>query len=133
MKDIHDRLMGEAAEAGGWIEAIYVCPHDWDEGCDCRKPKPGLLFQAQRDHHLDLSRTFFIGDDERDVQAADSAGCPSMVVRDGSSLLDLTRTIVGCLSATGNVPHSWSKAVIGRRPAYGEPMTRANDPLRVAH
>ncbi len=52
------------------IDAIYHCPHDWDEGCECRKPAPGMLFQAQRDFDLDLTRTPFIGDDERDGQAA---------------------------------------------------------------
>ena len=57
------------------LTAMYYCPHDWEEGCECRKPKPGMLFQAQRDLHLDLSRTLFIGDDERDAQAAEAAGC----------------------------------------------------------
>ena len=65
----------EAAAAGGKIEAIYYCPHDWDAGCECRKPLPGMLFQAQRDLNLDLSRTFFVGDDERDREAAERAGC----------------------------------------------------------
>jgi histidinol-phosphate phosphatase family protein len=72
---IHRAMTEEVAAAGGKIEAIYYCPHDWNAGCECRKPKPGLLFQAQRDFNLDLSRTIFLGDDERDTQAADSAGC----------------------------------------------------------
>ena len=83
------------AQAGGHIEAMYYCPHDWDEGCECRKPKPGLLFQAQRDLHLDLSRTLFIGDDERDGQAAEAAGCPfERWFRDTVSLLDITLKLV---------------------------------------
>ena len=65
--------------AGGSTR-IYYCPHDWDEGCDCRKPRPGMLFQAQREFDLDLTRTPFIGDDERDGQAADAAGCPFLRV-----------------------------------------------------
>ena len=73
-------MKAEVIEAGGHIEAIYYCPHDWEEGCECRKPKPGMLFQAQREFSLDLSRTLFIGDDERDAQAADAAGCPSVLV-----------------------------------------------------
>jgi D-glycero-D-manno-heptose 1,7-bisphosphate phosphatase len=68
--------------------------HDWEAGCECRKPKPGMLFQAQRDFHLDLSRTFFIGDDERDAQAADAAGCPSVLVSDDRPLLDVARKLV---------------------------------------
>ena len=73
-------MEAEAEEAGGKIEAIYYCPHDWNDGCECRKPKPGMLFQAQREFNLDLTRTLFIGDDERDAQAAEAAGCPSSLV-----------------------------------------------------
>jgi D-glycero-D-manno-heptose 1,7-bisphosphate phosphatase len=72
---IHDRLKAEAGQAGGRIDAIYHCPHDWDAGCECRKPAPGMLFQAQRDFNLDLSGTIFVGDDERDALAAERAGC----------------------------------------------------------
>jgi D-glycero-D-manno-heptose 1,7-bisphosphate phosphatase len=91
---IHERMKAEAAQAGGQIEAVYCCLHDWDEGCECRKPKPGMLFQAQRDFHLDLSRTLFIGDDERDAQAAAAAGCPSVLVTDEMPLLDVARKLV---------------------------------------
>jgi histidinol-phosphate phosphatase family protein len=91
---IHERMQAEAVQAGGQIEAVYCCVHDWDEGCECRKPKPGMLFQAQRDFHLDLSRTLFIGDDERDAQAADAAGCPSVLVSDERPLLDVARKLV---------------------------------------
>ena len=87
--DIHRRMVKEAEEAGGRIDAIYYCPHDWDEGCDCRKPKPGMLFQAQHDFNLDLSRTVFIGDDERDGQAAEAAGCLSALVSGEKTLLKI--------------------------------------------
>jgi D-glycero-D-manno-heptose 1,7-bisphosphate phosphatase len=103
LMDIHERMQAEAAKAGGRIEAIYYCPHDWDEGCECRKPKPGMLFQAQRDFGLDLSRTLFIGDDVRDAQAADAAGCPAALVTGDVSLLDITRGVVG-----GSFPSSLS-------------------------
>ena len=85
---LHARMLQEIDAAGGCVEAIYVCPHDWDEGCSCRKPKPGMLFQAQRELHLDLSRTPFIGDDERDGIAAAAAGMPFMLVDERTSLLD---------------------------------------------
>jgi histidinol-phosphate phosphatase family protein len=90
---VHDRMKNEAAQAGGRIDAIYHCPHSWDDGCDCRKPKPGLLYQAQRNFHLDLTRTPFIGDDERDAAAAAEAGCPFHRVTDSRSLLDITRQL----------------------------------------
>ena len=83
--EIHERMKQKTIEAGGAIEAIYYCPHDWDDGCECRKPRPGMLFQAQREHHLDLSRTMFIGDDIRDAEAAEAAGCPSVLLSEGRS------------------------------------------------
>jgi D-glycero-D-manno-heptose 1,7-bisphosphate phosphatase len=91
--EIHRRMVREATQAGGRIDAIYYCPHNWDEGCECRKPKPGMLFQAQRDFNLDLSRTPFIGDDERDAQAADAGGCPSALVSEQKTLLDVVREL----------------------------------------
>jgi len=94
LAEIHERMEAEVVEAGGRIDAIYYCPHGWDEGCECRKPKPGMLFQAQREFSLDLSRTYFIGDDERDGQAADAAGCPWLLVSDEMSLLDYARQLV---------------------------------------
>lgn len=89
LKDIHLRMVREAEQAGGRVDAIYYCPHNWDDGCECRKPKPGMLFQAQRDFSLDLSRTLFVGDDERDAQAADAAGCRAALVSEAKSLLQI--------------------------------------------
>ena len=91
---VHGRMMQEIAQAGGRVEAIYYCPHDWQAGCECRKPKPGLLYQAQRDFHLDLTRTPFIGDDERDQATAAAANCPFHRVTDARSLLDITRELL---------------------------------------
>jgi histidinol-phosphate phosphatase family protein len=91
---VHRKMMAEIETAGGKIAAIYHCPHDWDEGCDCRKPKPGMLNQAQREFHLDLTRTLFVGDDERDGIAAEAAGCPFELVTKQRSLLDIVAGIV---------------------------------------
>ncbi len=92
--EIHRRMVKEAESAGGRIDAIYYCPHDWDEGCECRKPKPGMLFQAQRDFTLDLSRILFIGDDERDAEAADAAGCLSALVSDQRPLTEVIKEVI---------------------------------------
>ena len=92
--EIHREMTREAINAGGAVDAIYYCPHHWDNGCECRKPKPGMLFQAQRDFNLDLTRTWFIGDDERDGQAADAAGCPSLLVTEERSLLSLVQSLL---------------------------------------
>ena len=99
--EIHKRLTAEVVDAGGEISRIFYCPHGWDDGCECRKPRPGMLFQAQRDFSLDLTRTYFIGDDERDAQAAEAAGCPWAMITDEVSLLDVTRELLeGALQRT---------------------------------
>jgi len=98
--EIHRQMVREAEASGGRIDAIYYCPHDWDAGCECRKPKPGMLFQAQHDFNLDLSRTLFIGDDERDAQTADAAGCLAALVSDRKPLAE----IVGELIANSKTP-----------------------------
>jgi len=95
LEAIHRRMLADVEEAGGRIDAIFHCPHDWDEGCECRKPAPGMLFEAQRDFDLDLTRTPFIGDDERDGQAADAAGCPFTMVDEEHTLLDAVQELVG--------------------------------------
>jgi D-glycero-D-manno-heptose 1,7-bisphosphate phosphatase len=90
---IHERMSAEAEDAGGRVDAIYYCPHAWDDGCDCRKPRPGMFFAAQRDFQLDLTRTIYIGDDSRDRDAAAAAGCPFYMVTPTCSLHDLALTL----------------------------------------
>lgn len=92
---VNDRMRADAAAAGGEIEAVYYCPHDWDAACACRKPRPGMLFDAQHEFQLDLTRTPFIGDDERDGEAARAAGAPYLHVDENVTLLDHVRTLVG--------------------------------------
>ena len=57
------------------LDDFFVCYHDDGDGCDCRKPKPGLLAQAARKYHLDVSASFLIGDRWRDIEAGQAAGC----------------------------------------------------------
>ena len=94
LMEIHRQMVKEAEQAGGRVDAIYYCPHNWDDGCECRKPKPGMLFQAQHDFNLDLSRTVFIGDDERDGQAADAAGCLSALVSEKRTLAEIVGEVI---------------------------------------
>jgi len=91
---IHEEMTREIRAAGGDIDRIYICPHGWGDGCDCRKPRPGMLIQAQRDFSLDLTRTPFIGDDERDLAAAEAAGCPGVIVNDAVRLIDRAREML---------------------------------------
>ena len=70
------------------IKHIYFCPHNWDEGCDCRKPKPGMFYKAQKDLNLDLTKCFMLGDDERDMHAGGDAGCKCMLVSEYHPLME---------------------------------------------
>ena len=76
------RMMAELARLGINVIDVYVCPHHWDDGCACRKPAPGMFFQASRDHLLRLDRTIYVGDDPRDARAASNAECLSILVGD---------------------------------------------------
>ena len=88
---LHHCMADDLARAKVALDAIYYCPHGWDDGCTCRKPLPGMLFQAQRDFHLDLTKTLFVGDDERDQEAGEAAGCLTALVSDNRQLLDVVQ------------------------------------------
>jgi histidinol-phosphate phosphatase family protein len=75
LDDLTQRFRSEVVRAGGRIAAVYYCTHRRDEGCPCRKPNPGLLWDAQRDYQLVLQDTFMIGDSEIDACAARAARC----------------------------------------------------------
>jgi D-glycero-D-manno-heptose 1,7-bisphosphate phosphatase len=73
------------------IDVIYYCPHNWDEGCECRKPKPGMFYKAQKDFSLNLTNCIMVGDDERDMEAGLAAGCVCYQVTEDNSLLDIVK------------------------------------------
>ncbi len=73
------------------ISAFYYCPHlpgaaraEYARACDCRKPKPGLVLQAARDHNIDLLHSWFIGDILNDVEAGRRAGCRTILINNGN-------------------------------------------------
>lgn len=75
---IHRNMKEELEKEGISILDILICPHHWDEDCFCRKPNPGMMFKASKDWLFRLDKTFYIGDDPRDCQAAYNAGCRSL-------------------------------------------------------
>ena len=63
---------------------IFHCPHGPDSTCDCRKPKPGMFLKAKAKHNTDMEKSWMIGDKERDIIAANSAGIDNTIlVRSG--------------------------------------------------
>lgn len=65
------------------LHEILVCYHDDRDGCDCRKPLPGLLLQAAATHAIDLSSSFMIGDRWKDVETGRRAGCATVLIEYG--------------------------------------------------
>jgi D-glycero-D-manno-heptose 1,7-bisphosphate phosphatase len=65
------------------IDAVYTCPHDDADGCDCRKPKPGLLLRAAREREIDLPASFFVGDRTKDIACGRAAGCTTVFLDAG--------------------------------------------------
>ena len=72
--EINQHVITEIETQGGRIDASYLCPHRPDEGCDCRKPVPGMLLRAAEELGLDLTRSYVIGDAASDVGAAGVCG-----------------------------------------------------------
>ena len=70
VEDIHRELAGELA-----LDGFFTCWHDDQDGCNCRKPKAGLLEQAAREHQVDMGSSYMVGDRWRDVEAGRAAGC----------------------------------------------------------
>ncbi len=81
--DIHRKMLQEVEQAGGRIERIFYCPHGPDEGCDCRKPRPGLIYQATEEMPCPRSNIVLIGDTLRDLEAAQAADIKALLVRTG--------------------------------------------------
>ncbi|MBX3303310.1 MAG: lipopolysaccharide heptosyltransferase II [Nitrospira sp.] len=80
---IHAKLKHMLNRAGASLEAVYFCPHHPDEGCDCRKPKRGMIDQAVRERGVDLGRAYLIGDHMRDIELAKRVGARSILVTTG--------------------------------------------------
>jgi D-glycero-D-manno-heptose 1,7-bisphosphate phosphatase len=67
----------------GLIDATYFCPHLPESDCRCRKPSPEMIFQAARDHGIDLAHSFFVGDKKSDLQCGRAAGVKTILVMTG--------------------------------------------------
>jgi len=86
---IHRLLQSELTRRGvPLFHAIYYCPHGPDDGCDCRKPEPGMLLRAAREHDIDLAHSWIIGDSYSDVEAGERAGCLTAWVGPGGGDID---------------------------------------------
>jgi D-glycero-D-manno-heptose 1,7-bisphosphate phosphatase len=74
LDSLHSKMIVEMLLLGISVIGIYVCDHHWEEGCDCRKPKPGMINQAIIDYKLFPQKLVYIGDEVKDMEAAEAAG-----------------------------------------------------------
>ena len=81
--DIHRKLLDHLSQYGGTIDAFFFCPHDPKKGCDCRKPKTGLLDQISERLHIPLTDVPMVGDKLSDIEAAIAAGATPILVKTG--------------------------------------------------
>lgn len=91
VEDINARMVRAIEMAGGRVDRVLICPHRPDEGCDCRKPQPGLLLKAAVEFNLDLVQCYLIGDAETDMQAGRAVGCHRYLVLTGRGRGQLIR------------------------------------------
>lgn len=116
LADIHKKMETMLGQSGAYIDGLYYCPHHPDSGfegeipelkieCDCRKPNPGMLYQAAKDFNIDLASSWMIGDGKNDIQAGINAGCKTILIGTAAedygqnytvnSLLEAIKIIVG--------------------------------------
>jgi D-glycero-D-manno-heptose 1,7-bisphosphate phosphatase len=93
VREAHARIDGRVRAGGARIDAYYYCPHHPDaaieayrQACDCRKPQPGMIHRAVREHGIDVGRSFVVGDRWLDVRMGQAAGTKTVLVRTGYGL-----------------------------------------------
>ena len=103
LQEIHNKMETLLGADGAYLDAIYYCPHHPHRGypgeveelkidCECRKPKPGMLFKAAEDFNIDLPQSWMIGDGENDVKAGKAAGCKTVLIGTESYDQDMIAT-----------------------------------------
>lgn len=86
VRQVNELMQRELAAMGADLDGVYYCPHNSAEGCDCRKPNTGMIERAVREHNLDLTHSYVVGDRYGDMELAFRAGCKAVFVRTGYGL-----------------------------------------------
>lgn len=105
LDEIHKKLETLLGNDGAYLDAIYYCPHHPDKGfkgevkelkieCECRKPKPGLIYQAAKDFNIDLSKSYMIGDSKIDIECGKNANLKTILLNKDLDDLNINPTEV---------------------------------------
>jgi D-glycero-D-manno-heptose 1,7-bisphosphate phosphatase len=108
---VNGRMLREALAEGVSIAAVYVCPHAPEDGCDCRKPLPGLIVQAVEEAGIPAHETVVVGDAPRDLDAARAAGVRAVLVRTGKGAATETELVEDDIAVYDDLA-SWSRAIV---------------------
>ena len=84
LEKVEKKIKNILSEKNISLTGFYYCPHSEEQGCECRKPKPGLLLKAAKDLEIDLSRSWMIGDILNDVEAGKRSGCKTVLIDNGN-------------------------------------------------
>lgn len=125
VEEIHQHMLGELSLAGVELAGIYVCPHhpdgisggEYSRRCDCRKGQPGMLLQAAKDLHVDLSRSFMVGDKLSDLEAGYQSGCVSCLVTSDRTRVDLTNLPPYCATVCTDL-NGVADFILAGKPRY---------------
>ena len=109
LEKIHNKMETLLGEKGAYLDAIYYCPHHPDKGyqgenlslkidCECRKPKPGMLFKAAQDCNINLNLSWMVGDSKNDIQAGINAGCKTALIHNNFQFFGQTVTVSSLLT-----------------------------------
>ena len=93
LQAVHDHMSLLVQEAGGKIDHVAFCPHAPEEKCSCRKPETGLLDEIEERLGCSLKNSFFIGDSNTDMKAAEAAGCKGILLKKDQKLIDTVNQI----------------------------------------
>jgi D,D-heptose 1,7-bisphosphate phosphatase len=91
LEEMHRALQHVLLQFNVQLDAVYYCPHHpegkikiYSTDCNCRKPKPGLILQAAKEHDIDVSNSWMVGDILNDVEAGNTAGCKTILLDNGN-------------------------------------------------
>jgi len=80
LEEIHHTVQKYFRDQNVELDGFYYCPHRPEEGCDCRKPKPGLLLKAIEEHNINSKLSWMVGDSESDIEAGKTVGCKTIKI-----------------------------------------------------
>ena len=115
---MHAKMHKALAAVGGRVDAVFFCTHTPEDGCDCRKPQPGLFLKIAERFGVDLKDVPMVGDSHRDLQAGEAAGCQQvLLVRTGKGTKTLEREDLPKSTQVFDDLAAAARHIVGENPA----------------